>query len=240
MGAKVCSCGGKMEGARGIEPPPRCSDEADGFEDRGVPSTIAPEKRDYPESGFTLLGKLRMILNRLDQTAEYGSQLTFIQFFQIITRLFPIHDLLLRSGELTGGLGSFNRELPTATTDLGNRQFPIVFYPAVAVIVAAGIEQVEVPALLERHQPVTGAQVVFDAPFDAQLSTFSGAPGFDRWGLSSLQLADDIMRPFSRQRRFFMRAAQCLQLLFQFYIQVKRRYQSNVLLRRCPSSSINC
>jgi hypothetical protein len=32
----------KMEGARGIEPPPRFSDEAVGFEDRGVPSTIAP------------------------------------------------------------------------------------------------------------------------------------------------------------------------------------------------------
>jgi len=31
-----------MEGARGIEPPPRCSGEANGFEDRGVPSTIAP------------------------------------------------------------------------------------------------------------------------------------------------------------------------------------------------------
>jgi len=31
-----------MEGARGIEPPPRGSDEANGFEDRGVPSTIAP------------------------------------------------------------------------------------------------------------------------------------------------------------------------------------------------------
>ena len=31
-----------MEGARGIEPPPRFSDEADGFEARGAPSTIAP------------------------------------------------------------------------------------------------------------------------------------------------------------------------------------------------------
>ena len=31
-----------MEGARGIEPPPRFSGEASGFEDRGVPSTIAP------------------------------------------------------------------------------------------------------------------------------------------------------------------------------------------------------
>ncbi len=26
----------------GIEPPPCCSDEANGFEERGVPSTIAP------------------------------------------------------------------------------------------------------------------------------------------------------------------------------------------------------
>jgi hypothetical protein len=32
-----------LEGARGIEPPPRFSDGANGFEDRGVPSTIAPE-----------------------------------------------------------------------------------------------------------------------------------------------------------------------------------------------------
>jgi hypothetical protein len=44
-----------MEGARGIEPPPRCSDEADGFEDRGVPSTIAPAEK---------------MLRRIDQTAE--------------------------------------------------------------------------------------------------------------------------------------------------------------------------
>jgi len=34
-----------MEGARGIEPPPRLLDEANGFEVRGVPSTIAPEFR---------------------------------------------------------------------------------------------------------------------------------------------------------------------------------------------------
>jgi len=34
-----------VEGARGIEPPPRFSDEAGGFEDRGVPSTIAPVYR---------------------------------------------------------------------------------------------------------------------------------------------------------------------------------------------------
>jgi len=31
-----------MEGARGIEPPLCVSDKADGFEDRGAPSTIAP------------------------------------------------------------------------------------------------------------------------------------------------------------------------------------------------------
>jgi len=31
-----------MEGARGIEPPPRFLDEANGFAARGAPSTIAP------------------------------------------------------------------------------------------------------------------------------------------------------------------------------------------------------
>ena len=38
-----------MEGARGIEPPPRFSDGANGFEDRGAPSAIAPE---YFENGI--------------------------------------------------------------------------------------------------------------------------------------------------------------------------------------------
>lgn len=33
----------KVEGARGIEPPLCGSDKANGFEDRGAPSTIAPE-----------------------------------------------------------------------------------------------------------------------------------------------------------------------------------------------------
>lgn len=34
-----------MEGARGIEPPPGFADRANGFEDRGAPSTIAPATR---------------------------------------------------------------------------------------------------------------------------------------------------------------------------------------------------
>ncbi|MEA2083495.1 MAG: hypothetical protein U9O82_04490 [Thermodesulfobacteriota bacterium] len=34
-----------MEGARGIEPPPGFADRANGFEARGAPSTIAPEKQ---------------------------------------------------------------------------------------------------------------------------------------------------------------------------------------------------
>jgi len=36
-----------LEGARGIEPPLRFSDRAGGFEARGAPSTIAPDKNSY-------------------------------------------------------------------------------------------------------------------------------------------------------------------------------------------------
>lgn len=41
-----------LEGARGIEPPLCVSGKADGFEDRGAPSTIAPVNNTFDFVGF--------------------------------------------------------------------------------------------------------------------------------------------------------------------------------------------
>ena len=54
----------KMEGARGIEPPPRLLDKADGFEDRGVPSTIAPLTCAHPEKAIPIVALADFVVGR--------------------------------------------------------------------------------------------------------------------------------------------------------------------------------
>jgi len=76
-----------MEGARGIEHPPGLFDRADGFEARGVPSTIAPKMNDRHEKsdrrsneeesgkgGFLTSARLRAyrirVVNRSETSGE--------------------------------------------------------------------------------------------------------------------------------------------------------------------------
>jgi hypothetical protein len=116
------------------------------------------------------------ILNRLDQTAEQGAQLTVIQIMRKMIRLFPIHCFVPGFIAFGPGMGLVDPDAPTAPPDLGNRQLPVVFYPAVALIVTTGVEQEKILALLEGHKPVPAAQVVFDTPFDTLLASFGNAP----------------------------------------------------------------
>ena len=95
----------------------------------------------------------------MDQAAEYGTQLAVIQLLREMIRLFPIHWFIIGSIALGRGAELIDRKAPTAPPDIGKGQLPVVFQPAVAAIVAAGIEQEKLPALLEGHKPVAAAQV---------------------------------------------------------------------------------